>query len=298
MSNSRRPHPTTILLIGFDSAWTSKNHGAIVGLVRKQDGTFLELGQPRIANFTEAEAAISEWRSRERPGATIILIDQPIIVRNAAGQRPVENLVASPVGLRYGGIQPANTSRGEMFGTEAPVWQFLRKFGGAADPLGPRVDSQVLETYPVLALIALGWVLPDKRVTGRLPKYNPGRRKKFSIDDWRHVCERLSDEIAARHLSELTVWIGELKSKQPPCKADQDRLDACICLLVALFLVELKECLMVGDTETGYIVVPHGDGLRKEIEERCKETGRDPSLWVRTLNSVQPVVPVGPETTN
>ena len=136
-------------------------------------------------------------------------------------------------------------------------------------------------------MIALGWVLPDKRVTGRLPKYNPKRRKTFSIDDWRHVCERLSDEIAARHLSGLDVWISELKIKQPPCKADQDRLDACICLLVALYLVEPKECLMVGDTDTGYIVVPHGDGLRRELEERCKETSRDPSLWVRTLNAVQ-----------
>jgi predicted RNase H-like nuclease len=285
MIYSRKPHPGNTLLIGFDSAWTSNKCGAIVGLIGKDDGTLWELGRPQIANFTEAADAIHEWQHTERPAGTIVLIDQPTIVKNAAGQRPVENLVASPVGLRYGGIQPASTSRVEMFGPEAPVWQFLEKFGGAADPLSPRADSQVFETYPALALIALGWVLPDKRVTGRLPKYNPERRKTFSMDDWRHVCERLSDEIAARHLSGLHAWITEMKTKQSPCKADQDRLDACICLLVALHLVESKECLMVGDSETGYIVVPQGEGLRKELEERCKETSRDPPLWVRPLNA-------------
>ena len=276
----------TILLIGFDSAWTSKNHGVVVGLVCKEDGTSRELGQPRIANFAEAAAAISRWQHSERPAATIVLLDQPTIVTNASGQRPIENLVASPVGLRYGGVQPANTSRVEMFGPNAPVWQFLKQFGGAADPFSPRAN-QVFETYPVLALIALGWLLPDKRVTGRLPKYNPKLRKTFSIDDWRHVCERLSEEILARHLSGLGEWISELKTKQAPCKADQDCLDACICLLIALYFVEPKECLMVGDTDTGYIVVPHGDGLHRELEERCKETSRDPSSWVRTLNAVQ-----------
>ncbi len=289
MSDSRRPPPETTLLIGFDSAWTPKNRGAIVGVVRKDDGTFRELEQPRIANFTEAASAISKWRSSERPAATIVLLDQPIIVTNTAGQRPVENLVASPVSLRYGGVQPANTLRVDMFGPKAPVWQFLDQFGGAADPLNPTADSQVFETYPVLAVIALGWVLHDKRITGRLPKYNPKRKKTFSIDDWHYVCEQLSDEIAARQLSDLGKWISVVKQKQSPCKSDQDGLDACICLLVALYLVERKECLMVGNTDTGYIVVPNGDGLRRELEERCKKTNRDPSLWVRTfaLNAVK-----------
>jgi hypothetical protein len=47
----------------------------------------------------------------------------------------------------------------------------------------------VIETYPVLTMIALGWTIPDSdgRLTGRLPKYNPGRKKTFSIKDWQHV---------------------------------------------------------------------------------------------------------------
>jgi hypothetical protein len=46
--------------------------------------------------------------------------------------------------------------------------------GGAANPLEPVVGNRVFETYPVLAMISLGWTLPDSsphpRRTGRMPK--------------------------------------------------------------------------------------------------------------------------------
>jgi hypothetical protein len=40
---------------------------------------------------------------------------------------------------------------------------------------------------------------------------------------------------------------------------------------------------MVGNIETGDIVVPHKDELSKELEGRCKETGRKPGDWVRRI---------------
>jgi len=92
-----------------------------------------------------------------------MLLDQPTIVNNAAGQRPVENIVGSPVSRRYGGMQPANIAKEEMFGKETPVWPFLPRFGGPADPLEPVEGTRVFETYPVLAMIALGWTLPKWR---------------------------------------------------------------------------------------------------------------------------------------
>jgi predicted RNase H-like nuclease len=117
-----------------------------------------------------------------------------------------------------------------------------------------------------------------------LPKYNPEQRRTFSIDDWLYVCDRLSDEIDARGIPVLSSWVNEVKAKDSPCKSDQDGLDACICLLVALYLSEWKDCLMVGDLNTGYIVVPYGDTLRKELEKRCVKTNRDPSAWVRPVS--------------
>ena len=173
----------TTLLVGFDSAWTHGRDGAIVGVLQLDDGTFRCLGVPQIVNYLEAEGLILQWQAELVPTATIVLLDQPIIVVNSTGQRPVENIVGSPVGVRYGGMQPANTKREEMFGKTAPVWSFLARFGGPANPLEPIAGTQVFETYPVLVMIALDWVLSDSRATGRLPKYNPERKKTFSISD-------------------------------------------------------------------------------------------------------------------
>lgn len=58
----------------------------------------------------------------------------------------------------------------------------------------------VIETYPVLTMIALRWTLPepDGRLTGRLPKYNPKVRSKFLLEDWQHVCRATSKEFSDR----------------------------------------------------------------------------------------------------
>ena len=280
----------TTLLVGFDSAWTPTNSGAVAGVLRAGDGTYHELGSPQVVNYRAAEAAILEWQAQHVPAATLVLLDQPTIVKNAAGQRPVENIVASPVSRRYGGMQPANTARKEMFGEDAPVWRFLSRFGGPADPLGPLVGTRVFETYPVLTLIGLGWTLQDKRPSGRLPKYNPERKKTFSINDWQYVCRQVSSEFRARGLLGLARWLDDAAQNTAPRKRHQDGLDACICLLAALYLAELRECLMIGNLETGYIVVPYGAGLCQELKTRCQQTSREPLEWVRSFHMLAALV--------
>jgi predicted RNase H-like nuclease len=273
----------TTLLVGFDSAWTPTNSGALVGGLHCDDGTFRDLGIPQIVDYREAEDTIQQWQAELAPTATIVLLDQPTIVKNPTGQRPVENIVGSPVSLRYGGMQPANTGRLDMFGREAPVWPFLSRFGGPADPMQPVAETRVFETYPVLTMIALGWTLPDRRAAGRLPKYNPQRKKTFSMSDWQYVCGLASDAYQERGLMEIVQWLNSMAQNAWPRKSDQDGLDACLCLLVALHLAERKDCLMVGDLHTGYIVVPYGGGLLAELDARCNQTGRAPSEWVRTF---------------
>jgi predicted RNase H-like nuclease len=99
------------LLVGFDSAWTAKNFGAIVGVLNRDDGTFHDLGPPVVVNYADAERVVRNWQVQWKPTATVQLLDQPTIVKNITGQRPVENLVGCSVGLRCGGMQPANRSR-------------------------------------------------------------------------------------------------------------------------------------------------------------------------------------------
>jgi predicted RNase H-like nuclease len=45
--------------------------------------------------------------------------------------------------------------------------------------------------------------------------------------------------------------------------------------------MELGECLMVGDQDTGYIVVPYGTDLYNELVARCEQTDRTAEKWVR-----------------
>lgn len=278
----------TSLLIGFDSAWTRKKSGAIIGTLRLDNGTFAEISAPLCADYIKGEEIIQKWQAETNATTTIVMLDQPIIVKNARGQRPVENIVSSPVSLRYGGVQPANTSKKEMFGTDAPLWPFLAKFGGAADPLIPVVNTRVFETYPVLIMIALDWILPDARATGRIPKYNPVRKGTFSIADWEHVCTQALTAYQGRSdrgLNSITAWIERAVQSPTPRKSEQDCLDACVCLLMAIHLSEQKDCMMVGNQQTGYIIVPYSASLFAEMKARCETTDRVPlSKWVRAFH--------------
>jgi hypothetical protein len=59
---SPAPTDNVTLLVGFDSAWTPGNSGALVGLVRSRDGQLCELGPPEIADFRAAEKIIAGWQ--------------------------------------------------------------------------------------------------------------------------------------------------------------------------------------------------------------------------------------------
>lgn len=270
------------LLVGFDAAWSAGNAGAIVGAMIDGRGRATELGPPQPATYRQAQSIIDAWRAADDPAATLILLDQPTIVANASGQRPVEHLVCAAISRRRGGMQPAYTANTALFGAAAPIWPFLARFGGAEPPSVRLTGSRVVETYPALVLTALGWLHPDERATGRLPKYNP-RNRRFRLDDWQALCRRTAAACHDRGLEQLADWLASAGQKARPDKRDQDGLDACLCLLVGVELAHGRECLMVGDLTSGYIVVPDSRSLYAELVQRCRATGRPPSRWVRRL---------------
>jgi predicted RNase H-like nuclease len=52
---------------------------------------------------------------------------------------------------------------------------------------------------------------------------------------------------------------------------------------VALYLAERKDCLMVGDMQTGYIIVPHGVRLCAELNAAATRrplNGYERSKWI------------------
>ncbi len=82
--------------IGFDSAWANnpKARGAICAVEIDVVGN-ARFHQPRPVSFNQALSFIREVRSDT--GATIVALDQPTVVPNLTGMRPVERVGAALV---------------------------------------------------------------------------------------------------------------------------------------------------------------------------------------------------------
>lgn len=254
-----------VSILGFDSAWTDnkKAPGAIC-TIRIDEAGRRTLVPPRLVSFDQALAAI---QAKTAP-LGIVALDQPTIVPNATGMRPVDRVAASLVSWLGGGVQPANRSKIGMFDDAAPVWRFKALLGAREDPEASRSKTCglfLMEVFPALALPSL-----DPAFYGRslAPRYNPARRKTFTLAEWRAVIaavHRLADEQAVEGLAD---WADDLLAIAVPRKADQDRLDAVLCALIGLhWQTESRETsIMIGERASGYIVAPASNEVRARLE--------------------------------
>jgi predicted RNase H-like nuclease len=127
------------VFIGFDSAWTdsSKNPGAITGFVIEDGGPGIFF-PPSLATFDQAARSIEGWSADA--DYVLIAIDQPTVVPNHDGCRPVDRVAGSLVSGLRGGVQPARRggSGASMFGDSAPIWRFLSTIGAVQNPIEAR----------------------------------------------------------------------------------------------------------------------------------------------------------------
>ncbi len=259
--------------VGFDSAWADKVRapGAICSVHFAGIG-FTDFRPPELVGF---DRALDYIRVVRRPGApTIVALDQPTIVPNATGMRPAEKVVASLISWMGGGVQPANTGR-PLFGGEAPVTLFLRKLGAAEKPEMARTADHglhLMEVFPALALASLDPTFFGMR---KGPRYNPARRKTFRIEDWRAVVDAATREATNLGCTPLVSWIEEMRANIAPKKEHQDRLDAAVCLLIAIRwrLGKREQSVAIGDLKNGYIVAPVSEPILKRLREVAAERG-------------------------
>jgi predicted RNase H-like nuclease len=258
----------SIALVGFDSAWTDKAAapGAICAVLCER-GSCAEVEAPRLLGFSKALEFIGELRARV--DLILVAIDQPTLVPNLKGSRPVDRDVASLISWVGGGVQPANRRKLRMFDDDAPIWRFLSALGGVEDPERARVARSGLfyfEVFPALALCALEDSFCDR---GCGPRYNP-TRKTFRLAAWARVVAAATREAEALGCTGLAAWLRALQSLERPRKPDQDLLDSAICALVAARwrLRERERSLMVGDLQTGYMVAPSSERVRARFSEK------------------------------
>ena len=261
-------------IIGFDSAWTDqvKAPGA-VSIIRVIDGGPTEFVPPRLSSFAQALTIIDE--ERRLFDRCLIALDQPTIVSNATGSRPVDKVAASLISWLGGGVQPANRSKKGMFDDDAPVWEFKNALGAIEDPEGARDSAKgvyIAEVFPALALPSLA-----SEFCGRLlgPRYNPGRRKTFRIEHWNAVLNCVSATGTELGIGALSEWCEQHRQSVAPTKSDQDLLDGVLCALIGyIWLFEPRSrSLMIGDLDTGYMLSPTVGDARIRLQSAAAARG-------------------------
>lgn len=272
------------IYVGFDSAWTDNLEvpGAIcaVGIENDQPVRF---HPPQLMSFDQALSFIQKTRSED--GATLIALDQPTVVPNLTSMRPVERVAASLISWLGGGVQPSNRGRLGMFCDASPIWRFLAALGAEESPERARVATNglyLMEVFPALALASL-----DTGFFGRLsaPRYNPNRKRTFLIADWVRVAEAAARAAHMMGCKDLAGWCSSAGKIAQPRKADQDKLDSALCVLVALHwrLRPREASLLLGDLNTGYMVLP----ASREVREYLKIPAR------KHLVAMDGAVPLG-----
>jgi predicted RNase H-like nuclease len=193
------------IYIGFDSAWMDnpKAPGAICA-VGTQDGRPVRFYAPQLASFDQALYFIPKTHSED--DITLVALDQPTVVPNLSGMRPVDRVAASLAGWLGGGVQPANRGRRGIFCDNAPVWRFLSALEAKENPEMARTATRglfVMEVFPALALASM-----DVNFFGRLsaPKYNPNRKGTFRLHDWVRVAEAAARQANSFGCEDFVKW--------------------------------------------------------------------------------------------
>ncbi|KQY16315.1 hypothetical protein ASE23_20245 [Rhizobium sp. Root73] len=257
---------TKTSIVGFDSAWTDnpKAPGALCIIRLDSQGARLHL-EPRLASFSEAAEIVLAERSQV--SKCLVALDQPTIVPNFSGSRPVDKVAGSLISWVGGGVQPANRSKLGMFDDAAPIWRFKQALGAIEDPEVARTASQglyLIEVFPALALVAI-----DDAYCRRLgaPKYNPANRRVFKVEHWKSVAETIRIFGSLNVLDQLELWCSAASANLSPKKADQDKIDAMICGLIGLhwLMAPREHSVMIGDLENGYMISPAINGVHERI---------------------------------
>ena len=265
------------VLIGFDLAWTDspKNPGAISAYVL-EGGQYATFHRPRHATFDGALDFIRE--AATEADYVLIAIDQPTIVPNYDSLRPVDRVAGGLVGKLGGGVQPARRggTGAPMFGESAPIWRFLANVDAKQNPITARSEAAgrfLMEVFPALALPAIVPAIWQRR---QAAKYNPGS-VKFNSCDWKIVISGVASFAQSLGAGDIADWVEKQALIEKPRKADQDQLDAAICLTIALAWRKSprRDTLLIGDEQKGYIATVVSAQTRDVLVNTAEKHGVD-----------------------
>lgn len=236
------------------------------------EGTWLHLA-PKLVSFHEAVQIIQS--EQHLVTKCLVALDQPTIVPNLKGSRPVDKVAGSLISWVGGGVQPANRSKVGMFDDTAPIWRFKNALNAVEDPETARSAASglfLIEVFPALALISLNEVFCQRLAQ---PKYNPAVRKRFRIEHWQAVIETIRTFGLTGARSQIDEWCDEYLAKIAPRKSDQDKVDAMICALIGLhwIVAPRDQSVAIGDLTNGYMIAPATNGIHSRLVTAAAKRG-------------------------
>jgi predicted RNase H-like nuclease len=219
------------------------------------------------------DAALVSWlRESLGEGPALLALDAPIICRNRTGARPVDREVHRRFGRAHAGCYPANLTRCprpnrlrlclEDVGFRA---DFRMQEPHQAREEGGGLLRRQIEVFPhpaTLALFNLSRIIRYKKGTAVERGRELQRFQRLLHGSLAQVIPpvRIDDAIRGIFDEDPAVLRGMARKRR------EDTLDAIVCALVGWIHwwhgAERSEVL--GDLETGFIVVPRGDGQAGE----------------------------------
>lgn len=236
--------------VGVDLAWGERRPTGLAAL--DADGRLLHVS----ADGTDEAivASLTPYADSD----CLVAIDAPLVVKNAAGNRPCEAALNRDFAPFDAGAHPSNTGRREFAGTPRGA-RLATMLGVDMDP-SSRSRRRAIEVYPhpaTVALFRLGRTLKYKQKPGRtLPKLRSELLRLIGL------LEGLADSAVPLHVDDHEDWerlvaLVESAERKSDLRRVEDQVDAVVCAYVGLFAERRPgETTTYGDFHSGYILTP------------------------------------------
>jgi predicted RNase H-like nuclease len=239
-----------VRVIGVDLAWGRR---AWTGLCAVEGGRVLDSDRVRD------DDALDAWIAGRAASPLLLAIDAPLVVENAAGRRPCEDVLSRAYGARHAGPYPANRAM-PAFADGGRARALARRLGASVDPHGPAAVVAI-EVYPHTALVSLFGLATRLGYKAKAGRSVGERRAAFDA-----LLARLRALTGLEPPLDVTTsprWPAleaAVKAATTAAALDavEDELDAYVCAYAGLYHLAWRgvRSLVVGDVARGYVVTP------------------------------------------
>lgn len=258
----------SIFFAGIDLAWSYKNSTGIAVLELDKTGKMCTLVHYGLASTDED--IISILKKSVGNNDAFIAIDAPLIVPNETGRRPAEDIVSKLFRKYHAAPYPSNRKnmtkwseeiRGEALSKKLEDNNFIHS-PYLLNNSHPRIFFEVYPHPSTISMFNIDRIIeykskPNRSIDHKIKEFGKYLVHIKSFADKNKIS--LPKELFKKNISKLNL--RELKDYE-------DTLDAVFCSFIAYYSWKNpKECLVLGDMKTGYILTPAKESIRKEYAE-------------------------------